>query len=103
MRRALAFLALLGGCASAGTAPVATAPAPVPAATGVEIPGTGREIGFGRTLESAEASLARLYGAPERRACAGGAILVSEGIELHFTGFGFSGWRTPAASRGTLC
>ena len=102
--RALLVLPLLAACAAAAPAPRAPAAGPpVPTATGLEIPGTGREIGFGRTYDSARASLARLYGPPEARACPGGAILVSEGVELHFAGFGFSGWRTAAASAGRLC
>ncbi|MGR3540669.1 MAG: hypothetical protein ACU0BS_04480 [Hasllibacter sp.] len=101
-RARLLSAGLLAGCAAA-PAPVPDAAPPVPTATGIEIPGTGREIGFGRTLASAEASLTRLYGAPARRACPGGTVLVSEGIELHFAGFGFSGWRAAAGSAGRLC
>ena len=96
---------LLAACAGTPPtrAPAPSAASPVPTATGLAIPGTGREIGFGRTYASAGESLARLYGPPEMRTCEGGAILVSEGIELHFTGFGFSGWRTAAGSAGRLC
>ena len=103
--RALAALLLLAACASAGTVPPPTRGAPlIPTATGVDVPGTGREIGFGRALPGAERALARLYGAPDRRPCGGtGVILVSGDLELHFPGGTFSGWRRGGESAGGLC
>ncbi len=116
---ALALSALVAACApvgGAGPSTPATAssgagfdaapagvPAPVPTATGVDIPGTGREIGFGRHLPGAEAALTRLYGAPARRACGGGTVLTVRSLELHFEGETFAGWRRGGDSRGRLC
>ena len=77
--------------------------APVPTGTGIDIPGTGREIGFGRHLPGAAAALTRLYGAPVRRACDGGAILGIGALELHFEGESFSGWRQGERVEGRLC
>lgn len=105
---ALLLTLALAGCAAPGR-PAGPDPAPpriaalVPTATGVDIPGTGREIGFGRHLPGAEAALTRLYGPPARRPCAGGTILAVGGVELHFTGDTLTGWRTPEAAAGRMC
>ena len=77
--------------------------APVPTRSGIDIPGTGREIGFGRHLPGAEAALTRLYGAPVRRACRRGAILGIGPLELHFEGESFAGWRQGERVGGRLC
>ena len=102
--RALAAALLLAACASS-TPPPPTRGAPlVPTQTGVDVPGTGREIGFGRALAGAERALARLQGAPDRRPCGGaGVILVTGDLEMHFPGGTFTGWRQGERTAGRLC
>lgn len=105
---ALALALTLAGCAGTPPPPgVDPVPAelgpPIPTATGIDIPGSGREIGFGRHLPGAEAALARLYGAPARRPCAGGTVLALGALELHFEGESFAGWRQGGRSAGRLC
>ena len=101
--RALAAALLLAACSTAATPPTRDAPL-VPTQTGVDVPGTGKEIGFGRALPGAERALARLQGAPDRRPCGGaGVILVTGDLELHFPGGTFTGWRQGGRSAGRLC
>ena len=101
--RALAAALLLAACSTAATPPTRGAPL-VPTQTGVDVPGTGKEIGFGRALPGAERALARLQGAPDRRPCGGaGVILVTGDLELHFPGGTFTGWRQGGRSAGRLC
>ncbi len=117
---ALALALVAAGCAPAGgpagtgsgggtgagagfdAAPARPSP-PVPTATGVDIPGTGREIGFGRHLPGAEAALARVYGAPARRACGAGTVLTLGALELHFEDEAFAGWRRGDETAGRPC
>ena len=119
MSRALAAVAALGlalaGCAAPGGTGPGAAPfggpdpvparlaVPVPTRSGIDIPGTDREIGFGRHLPGAEAALTRLYGPPARRACPGGTILGIGALELHFDGESFAGWRQGERVEGRLC
>ena len=104
MMRALAAALLVSACASAGAPPPMRGAPLVPTATGVDVPGTGREIGFGRALPGAERALSRLYGAPDRRPCGGtGVILVTGDLELHFPGGTFTGWRQGGRMAGRLC
>ena len=106
---ALALALALAGCAATAPPPPGADPVPaglgppVPTATGIEIPGSGREIGFGRHLPGAAAALTRLYGAPVRRPCDGGTILALDTLELHFEGESFTGWRQDDRSEGRLC
>ena len=104
MMRALAAALLVSACASAGAPPPTRGAPLVPTATGVDVPGTGKEIGFGRALPGAERALARLGGAPDRRPCSGpGVILLADGLEMHFPGGTFTGWRQGERSAGRLC
>ena len=103
MRGALLLL-LLAACGPSSAPPPLRGAALVPTPTGVDVPGTGREIGFGRALAGAERAVASLYGAPDRRPCAGaGVILLTGDLELHFPGGTFTGWRQGDRSAGRLC
>ena len=106
---ALALALALAGCAGGAPVPGGADAVPgrvlppVPTERGVDVPGTGREIGFGRHLPGAEAALARLYGPPARRPCAGGTILSVGALDLHFRGETFAGWESGDARAGRLC
>ena len=102
---AAAALLLLAACASATTQPPTRSAPLVPTQTGVDVPGTGREIGFGRSLPGARAALDRLYGPSDALGCAGGGtvLLLADGLELHFPAGTFTGWRQGEQSAGRLC
>lgn len=99
--RAAAAALLLAGCAAQAPAPAGRL---VPADTGLNVEGTGLEIGFGRTMPGAVAAASRLIGRdPGRRTEAGGGCEVvawRDGFEMHALGGAFVGWRDPAAPDG---
>jgi hypothetical protein len=100
MRR-LAAVLVLAACAPAAP------PAPpgvtlVPAAEGLDVAGTGQEIGFGRHRPGAVAAVTRVLGrAPEapvaRTDCPGGplteVVWPREGLALTFARNAFVGWQ----------
>lgn len=107
-RAALAAALLLAGCATPATVPPLSAgPDPLrPGPGGVDVAGTGQEIGFGRAQAGAEAAVSRLIGPPEARAsCPRGGEVVSwpTGLAMHFPGGAFAGWEAGARSAGRLC
>ncbi|MEM7643665.1 MAG: hypothetical protein AAF366_14200 [Pseudomonadota bacterium] len=100
----LAVLALTG-CAVVEPTP----PSPytlVPAVGGLQVAGSGREIGFGRDRDGAVASAASVTGAaPEPVPCAGGrqGVRVDASLTMIFTGRTFTGWETEDGAAGTPC
>jgi hypothetical protein len=103
MRAAAALLpAVLAGC-------VATAPPPPPAATelrlaqqGLDVAGTGLEIGFGRARDGAVAAVTRLLRRPPdgtaRADCSSGRFEIvrwTGALSMHFRDGAFLGWTAP--------
>ncbi|WP_371060857.1 hypothetical protein [Rhodosalinus sp. 5P4] len=102
-------VALLLAGALAACAPVAPQP-PAGAQlrlspSGLDVAGTGLEVGFGRTQESATDTLRDILGspAPPQRsvACAGVQTVrwAEEGLSLHFARDAFVGWEAVPAPR----
>ena len=101
LRRAILFFALaLAGC---GTDQYPRAPAPdlrlVPGAQGIEVVGSGQEIGFGRAQAGAVAAVARVLGeAPGPATMPPGCTLTEvtwrrAGFAMAFDAGAFVGWR----------
>lgn len=98
--------ALLAGCVAA--------PPPlgiVPAETGIDVPGSTLEIGFGRAAPGAVDAVSRLIGSdPLQSVGPPGCRVVRwrDGFELHARNGAFTGWRdararTGAAAAGDIC
>jgi hypothetical protein len=121
MRR-LALLAVLAACAPVRpeTPPASVGLSLVPAAGGLDVAGSGQEIGFGRHRPGAVAAVARVLGrAPQapvgRIDCPGGPLTVvawpREGLTLTFAQGAFVGWQAglgsafpgPVRSAGRTC
>jgi len=76
----------------------------VPAATGLEVAGTGLQVGFGRDYDGAVASVSKVEGAPVAMlpdACT--VVRWDSGLEMHFTGRSFEGWLQGGATAGVIC
>jgi hypothetical protein len=95
-------LAVLAGCA----APVPDRPPLLPAEQGLDVGGTGLEIGFGRTEGSTIDAVAYLLGGPpDSRGPAPGcpgrvARWAADGLTLYFTDGDFDGWAWRGADGG---
>lgn len=104
-KHAYALCLLLAACA----APVPeTAPAVagriVPAENGLEVEGTGLEIGFGRYFDGAVAAVSRFEGPPvsiKRGQCA--TVRWASGLEMFFFDNSFEGWAKDGQSSGGGC
>ncbi|MFP4304010.1 MAG: hypothetical protein ACLFQF_03910 [Rhodosalinus sp.] len=96
MRAAPAALILTLAACAAPAPPPAQETALRLAAGGLDVAGTGREIGFGRAPDGAVAAVSRLLGsAPDARRRDAGCETVrwAGGLELAFRDAAFSGWR----------
>lgn len=99
--RAIALILALAACA---------APDPVPSyqispySSGIEVIGTGQEIGFGRHASGAIMALAQVKGPGFKRFEAPGCtrLIWNDGFEAHFTP-DFTGWVWNGQSAGRLC
>ena len=106
--RAIALTLLAAGCAApAAVPPLSAGPDPLrPGAGGIEVAGTGLEIGFGRAEEGAVEAVSRLIGPPgSRRPCGpdGAVVAWPTGLAMHFARGDFAGWEAEGRSAGRLC
>lgn len=77
-----------------------------PTTRGLTVSGTaGMEVGFGRDFTGAVAALTKVLGPPNSMsngpACT--IVLWRTGLQTHFTGQSFTGWRIEDQQAGTTC
>lgn len=99
--RALALTVMLAACAAPQAQPSYQISL---SSSGIEVIGTGQEIGFGRTAPSAIAALTKVQGSDYRRVDQAGCFVLiwEDALGAHFTP-DFSGWRLGDQSAGQLC
>ena len=99
--RALALVLALAACATPEPKPSYQIS---PYSSGIEVIGTGQEIGFGRDASGAITALSKVKGPRFRRVDAPDCtrLIWDDGFEAHFTP-AFSGWVWNGQSAGRLC
>ena len=102
MRPAL-IAVILSGCATVAP-PAQISASLVPAPAGIDVAGTGQEIGFGRHIDGAIAAVSLFEGAPVSdigTTCR--VVGYASGLRLYFTGNAFSAWSYDGATAGEVC
>lgn len=102
MRPAL-IAVILSGCATVAP-PVQVSASLVPAPAGIDVAGTGQEIGFGRHIDGAIAAVSSFEDGPVSdtgTTCR--VVEYASGLRLYFTGNAFSAWSYDGATAGEVC